>query len=158
MIHGLIYGNILRIHHLCTHPPDIHSKSQEFFTRLTQRGYSPIKITPIFKQAHINALSFLSRRNYPHHQPNIPPQNKLFIHLQYHPQDPNPHKIHQLWNSCVSHPAQQTPLRHIKNLHGNKINIEHLTIAYSRPPNLGNLFSIRKISGRGMNVSSFIVD
>ncbi len=158
MIHGLIYGNILRIHRLCTHPHDIQSKSQEFFTRLTQQGYSPFKITPIFKQAHINALSFLSRRNYPHHQPNIPPQNKLFIHLQYHPQDPNPHKIHQLWNSCVSHPAQQTPLRHIKNLHGNKINIEHLTIAYSRPPNLGNLFSIRKISGRGMNVSSFIVD
>ncbi|KAL7479468.1 hypothetical protein ACHAW6_005197 [Cyclotella cf. meneghiniana] len=131
MIHGLIYGNILCINHLCSHQYDIKSKLQKIFTRLIQSGYSPLKLTPIFKQPHIKVLSLLNRQNYPCQQPNRPPQNKLFIHLQNHPQHPNPHKIHHLWNSLVTHPIQQTPPQQIKNLHDNKIKIEHLTTAYS---------------------------
>ena len=81
MIQGLIYGIILRIHRLCSHQHDIQSKSQEFFTRLTKKGYSPLKLTPIFKQAHVKTISFLNRQNHPCQQPNKIPQNKLFIHL-----------------------------------------------------------------------------
>jgi hypothetical protein len=46
----------------------------------------------------------------------------------------------------------------MENIEGAKIPIKKLTIAYSRHPNLCNLFSIRKISTRGWEVSTYTTD
>jgi hypothetical protein len=82
---------------------------------------------------------------------------RIFFHLQYHPNDPNSKVIQRVWREQVMEPAGQRPLNQLTNYDNNKIPIDQLTIAYSRPPNLGNMFSTRKFhKRRGPKVSSFI--
>ena len=158
IINGLIYGHILRLYRLCSDKRDIdiQQKSKEFFTRLTLRGHSPATLTPLFQHAHKQAINYITQQHMPSAAKHQPPTTTTFLHLQYHPQDPNRHTIQQLWNSTVARPTHQTPLHNIKNLHGQPSNIDRLTVAYSRPPNIGNLLSVRKIQGRGVPVSSYI--
>jgi hypothetical protein len=155
MLSGLIHGNILRIHRLCSSPEDIKRKSTEFFTRLTHRGYTTKQLTPLFTSAHRRALLY---NPTPLPKNTLHNDNKLFFHLSFHPEDPKPSTIHKIWDSVVANPPDHRPLHHITNLHGVPITIDHLTIAYSRPPNLRNKFSIRNIVGRGRDVSSYLVD
>ena len=135
---------------------DIQQKSKQFFTRLTLRGHSPATLTPLFQHAHKQAINYITQQHMPSAAKHQPPTTTTFLHLQYHPQDPNRHTIQQLWNSTVARPTHQPPLHNIKNLHGQPSNIDCLTVAYSRPPNIGNLLSVRKIQGRGVPVSSYI--
>eukprot|EP00804_Cyclotella_cryptica_P009853 CCRYP_014145-RB/>CCRYP_014145-RB protein AED:0.31 eAED:0.31 QI:0/0/0/1/0/0/2/0/257 len=58
MLSGLVHGNILRIHRLCSSPEDIKRKSSEFFTRLTHRGYTTKQLTPLFTSARQRALLY----------------------------------------------------------------------------------------------------
>jgi hypothetical protein len=156
MLSGLIHGNILRIHRLCSSITDIQQKSSQFFTRLTHRGYTNSQLLPLFKSAHKKALLFNNNINT--HNTNHDTHNQLFFHLQFHPEDPKPPTIHKLWQSIVVNPPHNKPINELTNLHGNPISINHLTIAYSRPTNLRNKFSIRNIVGRGRDVSSYLVD
>jgi hypothetical protein len=156
MLSGLIHDNILRIHRLCSSLTDIQQKSTQFFTRLTRRGYTNSQLLPLFKSAHQKALLFNNHTNT--HNKNHDPHKQLFFHFQLHPEDPKPSAIHKLWHSIVTNPPHNQPINEITNLHGNPISINQLTIAYSRPTNLRNKFSIHNIVGRGRDVSSYLVD
>jgi hypothetical protein len=156
IINGLIFGHILRLHRLCSNKRDIQQKSQEFFTRLIQRGHPPDTITPLFHHAHRKATTFMTNQHITTAEQPKPPTNTVFLHLPFHPHDPNRHTIQNLWNTTVAKPIHQTPLFDIRNLNGHPTHINRLTIAYSRPLNLGNQLSVRTIHGRGMPVSSYV--
>lgn len=83
-----------------------------------QQGYHPSTLLPIFKKANIRALAYNTQKQSitashtttslpPQHQKSTPPC-QVFFHLQYHPQDPTPKQIHQLWNSTVTHSQVET--------------------------------------------------
>ena len=159
MISGLICGNILRFHRLCSSLPDIKEKTSAFRQRLLDRGYDPKTIDPIIINAHKNALAYQRRHNRPDYQTSPPPsttKNQVFFHLQYHPHDPKPHEIQHIWNELVAYPPHKVPLHNIQNRQKYEIPINKLTIAYSRPMNLRNQFSVRIIVGRGKDVSTYL--
>ena len=55
-------------------------------------------------------------------------------------------------------PPYERHLSQVKNTDGHKIGLRKLTVAYSRPLNLGNILSYRKIdSDSGPQVSSFAI-
>eukprot|EP00956_Cyclotella_meneghiniana_P003025 scaffold3732_cov79-Cyclotella_meneghiniana.AAC.2 len=70
--------------------------------------------------------------------------------------DPPSRKIQKLWRDYVSEPARESPLSEMKNKMGETVDIRKLIVAYSRPLNLGNRFSVRNIHGRGRDVSKFL--
>ena len=159
MISGLICGNILRFHRLCSSLSDIKEKTSTFRQRLIDRGYNSDIIDPIIADAHKKAIAYLRKHNRSDHQtspPPLNPPNQVFFHLQYHPQDPKPHEIQRIWNEQVAHPPHKVPLHKIQNLQHQEIPINKLTIAYSRPMNLRNQFSVRIIVGRGKDVSTYL--
>ena len=80
------------------------------------------------------------------------------LHLTYHPNDPPTKEIQQLWRDNVARPKGECPLRHCTNLDGEEVGFEQLVVAYHRPTNLGNLFSVRNIHGRGREVSSYLAE
>ena len=84
--------------------------------------------------------------------------NTVFFHLEFHPEDPTPRAIHRLWREYVSEPEGASPLRDMPNVFNEVVNLDRLTIAYSRPPNLRNRFSVGDIFGRGRDVSSYLVE
>jgi hypothetical protein len=76
MLNGLIFGNILRIHRLCSNPPEIHNNVKSFYKRLLNRGYSKNTLTPIFRKATHNALTFLARTPEDHEKRRNEKSNK----------------------------------------------------------------------------------
>jgi hypothetical protein len=149
-LQSLIFGNILRIHRLCSTPQEIRKHTRAFHQRLTNRGHHTATIT----------IAYTSRTHTEHatRQQLLKPKtdNTVFFHLQFHPQDPAARDLQHAWQQTVATPPNETPLSHLTNIDRITVPIQSLTIAYSRPANLRNQFSVRKIENRGRAVSTYL--
>ena len=149
---GLIMGNVMRMHTLCSCPKDIRSKLGLFYRRLMARGYNQEDIFPVFEKAIINARAHVKRGT---RKEVADGSKRVFFHLQYHPNDPTSSAIQKQWRLHMCYPPSEAPLPCVTNQHDAPIAIDQLTIAYSRPPNLGNLLSYRRLDKlNGPKVSS----
>ncbi|KAL7485665.1 hypothetical protein ACHAW6_011260 [Cyclotella cf. meneghiniana] len=160
MLSGLIHGNVTRIHRLCSSTKDIRIKTLAFYDRLTQRGYNKATLDPLFKRAITNAQKN-ANNTYTDHthqtQQNAVSKQNVFLHLQYHPQDPRAKEIQHVWERTITRPPGQPHISNMTNYEGARVPIDTLTIAYSRPPNLRNQLSIRTLRCRGQEVSTFLI-
>lgn len=158
---GLVFGQVLRIRRLCSKTDDADMKIGQFFTRLLARNHTGETLEPLFRRAEENAANYLHRSPEQHEairqQKAAESSSQVFFHLQYHPEDPPSRDIQCLWRDYVSHPQGELPLSEMENLDGAKVGFNKLVVAYSRPLNLRNRFSVRDIHGRGQPVSSFLV-
>ncbi len=157
----LVFGNVLRIHQLCSNVKDIVKEIKLLLHRLIDQDYQLFQLTPLFQQAMDNAKAHLrcstldhlrvqSKKKEAHHR-------RVFLHLPYHPANPSSKVIQKLWASNMASPHGQTPLHQVPNKQGYDIPIERLTIAWHRLPNLSNLLSYRKLNYcMGLKVSSFL--
>ena len=160
VLNGLVLGNTNRIYTLCSNQDDTKRLIKDFYARLADRGYTRDKLLPLFQKAHRLATR---PRSIPLSLSNIPPttettetNNRLFFHIRYNPFDPKSSRIQDLWKRTVLNPRQAVQLKHIRNLEGHRTEIDRLTIAYSRPLNLGNMLSYRNLDRlSGPPVSSY---
>jgi len=161
VLSGLMFGNVLRIYQLCSNATDIEKELKLFFHRLLDRGYQSNHLTPLFQQAIDNAKAYLQRTALEHlrakSKKETAHRRRVFLHLPFHPSNPSSKTIQKLWAERVANPPNQAPFTCLTNEQGYNIPIEQLTIAWHRPPNLGNLLSYRKLNNRtGLKVSSFV--
>ena len=149
---GLILGHTLRVHRLCSKHTDIHKELEEFYHRLVKRGYSPTSILPLLARAETDARDRVAHEKI---TPRIDKtkdksnDDALFFHLPFHPSNPPSSHIQSLWRDIIAKPSNGETLTSLTNYIGHKIPITKLIVAYSRPPNLGNLLSCRKVKPRG---------
>ena len=159
---GLIFGHILRYRRLCTFQKDADDKIKEFIERLIARGHSRAALLPLFQRAEENAAAYLARTPAEHeetrHKKLVENLNQIYFHFQYHPEDPPASAIQRLWQEYISEPPGDTPLAECLNLIDAPMGPKKLIVAYSRPRNLRNEFSVRDISERGRPVSSFLAE
>jgi hypothetical protein len=160
MLTGLIYGNILRIHRLCSTQHEIKIHTTAFYRRLHNRGYNSKTLQKFFHKATLNAQAYLNASTIDHdkrhHEKSTKTKRTVFFHLKYHPQDPPARDIQHIWEHTVTKPQGQPNINTMKNYDGANTPIDSLTVAYSRPLNLRNQFSVRNIQNRGQAVSSFL--
>jgi hypothetical protein len=152
---------ILRIHQLFSCATDIVQELKLFFHCLLDQGYQSSQLMLLFQQAIDNAKNYLPRTAMGHvrekSRKNTAHCRRVFLHPPYHPANPSSKSIQKLWCDVVATPKGQTPLHCLTNQQGYNVPIERLTIAWHRPPNLGNLLSYRKLENRtGLKVSSFV--
>ena len=144
---GLVFGQILRVRRLCSNKADADAKIQQFFSRLLARGHSRETLIPLFIKAEDNAKCYLNRTSSDHEarykQKVVDSQRQIYFHIQYHPEDPPTSEIQKLWRDNVPDPPNDTPLRLCTNCEGYEVGINKLVVAYSRPLNLRNRFSVR---------------
>jgi hypothetical protein len=157
---GLVLGKVLRIRRLCTDPQDADTKIREFLHQLLARGRSRDSLEPLFCRAEENTAAYLSRDPAERERLRLEKakaaKNQVYFHVQFHPDDPPAREIQELWREYVAHPAGDIPLPACTNDDGDECGIDKLVIAYSRPLNLQNMFSVCNIHGRGREVSSFL--
>ena len=151
---GLVLGNCHRIYSLCSSATDATMHLRNFFRRLLRRGYNHTTLLPLFRRAsdlHNNPRPFSDNKDVPH-------DTRMFFHLRYNPRNPPSAKLQRGFSSYIMHPPYEKHLTTIKNAEGHAIPIERMTVAYSRPHNLGNLLSYRKLDdSTGPPVSSFLI-
>jgi hypothetical protein len=117
-------------------------------------------LQPLFRRAEENALNYINRsaedRERLSKLKSIDSQNQVYFHLQFHPEDPPSRDIQRIWQEHVSHPKNETPLSLCKNLDDERVGFSKLVVAYSRPLNLKNRFSVCDIHSRGRPVSEYL--
>jgi hypothetical protein len=152
---GLIFGQVLRYGRLCSLQSDADEKTKEFFSHLTARGHKSSDFLPLFQRAEEN-----SPEEHETHRKQkwVDSQNQVYLHLQFHPEDPPSHAIQRLWKEQVSHPPGELPLPRLQNCVKDEVGFSKLVVAYSRPLNLRNRFSVRDITGRGKPASEYLAE
>ena len=160
VLNGLIFGQVLRIRRLCTYESDADAKIRQFFDRLIARGHSRDRLIPLFTRAEANAAEYISRsdadRELLAKKKLVSANEQVLLHLEYHPDDPPARDIQRLWQENVASPANELPVELMRNAGKQRVGFNRLVIAYSRPQNLGNQFSVRDIHGRGRDISSYL--
>ncbi len=159
---GLVFGQILRIYQLCSLSQDINKELSLFYKCLLNCGYTSTKLLPLFKKGINKAISNLS----------LSPEQRearmkakvgwlderIFLHLPYHPQNPSSGFIQSLWQNLIFLPPGQEELTKMTNHKGHHVPIKRLIVAYHRNPNLANLNSYCKLSAcTGLKPSTFII-
>ena len=154
LLPGIVFGTLFRIQTLCSSQEDRDTKTKAFFRRLIVRGYQADQIKPLFYKAIARAKTYTgpAERNN-----NGISRDLMIFHLRYHPQDPPSYKIQQAWRDFVSEPRYKPKLENLKNPKTKrKLGPQRLILAYSRPMNLGNLLTHRRLElDDGPQVSSY---
>ena len=143
LIAGIIKGMIHRINALCSDDSDKKQKLRLFFNHLLLRGWKKNVILPFFSQ--INNRRITQKDN-----------NKVHLHLQYHPNNPPSRTLQHLWQQRLLAPPAHRHLTDFNRGAGpGQIQLNRMVVSYSRPPNLGNLLSYRILPESGPQASSF---
>ena len=157
---GHIFGNVLRIFRLNSLEIDMIDDTVIFYRRFLQRGHKSDVLKPLFLKAIVNARKFLAtseaQRAANKAAKHEEATRRLYLHLEFHPQNPTSSTIQQLFNDTVLNPPGKQPFNKVDAGFGHKVPVDAMTIAYHRAPNLGDMFSYRNISKRnGPPVSSY---
>ena len=158
---GHIFGNVLRIFRLNSNESDIVQDVLEFYRRFTRRGHTHTILKPLFNKAIANARKYMetsqAQRDKRKQEQLEAARRRLYLHIEFHPQNPPPHVIQQLFTETVLRPPGETPLNQIRGSFGYNLPIDAMIIANHRAPNLGDTFSYRDISKRkGPPVSHYL--
>jgi hypothetical protein len=146
----------LRIFCLNSDEEDIVSDTVQFFRRFRLRGHQSESLKPLFLKAIKNAKTFIAKSDEQHEaskkEKAEAAKRRLYLHIEYHDQNPSPHQIQQLFSELVLHPQGKTPLNNMDSGHGGAtIPIDTMIIANHRAPNVGDMFSYRDI-GEKLNL------
>ena len=157
---SLVTGMVLRIFRLCSRQRDVTTWLTKFYGYLLARGYQNDATLPLLERGIENATKYMATTNEQRRWRKLAKEranNKIFLHLKYHPCDPPSPVLQRLWRRCVLHPPGKPHLTCLQNQFGERLPINRLVIAYGRHQNIGNLLSYRNISKRpGPKVSSYL--
>jgi len=133
-IKGTVYGLVRRYYHQNTYRKDYINFVGLLYHRLLQRGWDRGYIRGLV----LEATNKVEGRGYPNQHSPTPSlskddEDRLFIHLQYHPRDVSRSEIQQLYEE------------HCGPLFRQELGITKPTIAFSRPRNLGDWVTQAKL-------------
>ena len=150
---GLILGNYHRIFSLCSCKNDDSRHLQNFYLRLTHRGYQSKALDPLFKRPREIAST-----RHRHTTTVDNPDERIFFYIRYNPRDPPSTALQRSFYCNIMYPPFEQNLTTLVNLDKEPIPIQRMTVAYRRPLNLGNLFSYRNMKrAAGCTVSYFVI-
>ena len=156
---GLVIGNCHRIHTLCSDSTDKDHLLRQFFTRLRARGYPATTLAPLFERARLLALTpppLASITDTLALTDEDMMKKRIFFHIEYHPDSPRSSTLQEIWKTMIMQSTSEPHLSVVQNNNGHDIELDQMTVVYSRPRNLGNLLSSRNLHlTTGPPVSSY---
>jgi hypothetical protein len=155
VLYSHVCGNVLRIFRLNSDETDRIADTVQFIRRFKLRGHRLDSLKPLFLKAIENAKAFVAKsdtqRAADKEVKAEAARRRLYLHIEYHDQNPSAHQMQQLFSELVLRPFGKTPLNEMESGHdGAMIPIDAMIIANHRAPNLGDMFSYRDI-GRKIN-------
>ena len=114
---GLVSGNILRIHPLCSEQDDTDCCMKEFYVRFLVRGYQRDLLIPAFTKGITGARAFIKHGSVRQcvSEGDKDTQGCVFFHLTYHPRDPTSKSLQRQWHQHLLHPPWEPTLGRLKN-------------------------------------------
>ena len=131
-IKGTIFGLIRRYYAQNTYRHDFVHFCRLLYRRLLARGWERDFLRPLFMEA-CNIVSCKSSVNAAPTSAANDDENRLFLHLEYHPDDVSRSRIQELYQ------------QHLGEVLLDELGIPRPTIAYHRPKNIGDFVSRAKL-------------
>ena len=152
LLPGMVYGNLFRIHNLCSDPKDQQDRTRDFYNRLIRRGWKRDQLLPLFHKAIPKAKAYTGPSGDNAFDPGM-----VIFHSKFHPDDPPSGWIQSEWNRLVANPPGDIPLQDIQNpYNGHRSGYTRMVVAYKRHLNLGNLLSHKDLTKHpGPGASTF---
>ena len=104
----LIYVQILQIHCLCSKNSDIEKEIQLFFNCLIDQGYLCTKLLPLFEKGFDNTTTYISmmlEKRVARKKAKVGRSDeRIFLRIPYHPQNPSSGLIQRLWCDLIHSP------------------------------------------------------
>ena len=143
---GLLMGNTLWIHQLCTNENDIATKLEVFFDRLLYDVHQHKTLLPIFLKTIENARFYSLNSDDDtvaiKEAKQKAAERSVYLHVPFHPNNPSSSTIQSLRRVHVAAPTGELPLNMMQHDAGAEIPMDQLTIAFHRaliqkdcPPN-----------------------
>jgi hypothetical protein len=150
LLPGLVYGMINRFERLCSEPRDIATERWKLYYRLRARGWQRNQLLPVFTTA-LNGIKLKTLRKTlglpATDRPTEDDISPTFLHLEYNSANPTSQDFQRTWRkSFITINTDPRRITTLPNHKGNPLQFDRLIVAYSRPPNLGNLLSYRRLS------------
>lgn len=149
LLPGLIYGMLNRFERLISEPREIITERRRLYQRLRARGWPRNQLLPVFTTALAGMRLKTLRRTLGLPATDRPTDDisPTFLHLEYNPANPSSRDLQRVWrNSFITIDTDPRRITTLPNHEGNPLQFDRLIVAYSRPPNLGNLLSYRRLS------------
>jgi hypothetical protein len=137
ILRGMITGYITRVFRLTTTKTDCEASIRTFFRRLCDRGYTPCRLRPLFHDA-------LKRAQTSRCKPSDDNEERIFLHLEYHPYDPPSRVLQCLFRELLKSPANEPELSTLRNKNNVPNGINRMIVAFKRPRNLKNTLFPRR--------------
>jgi hypothetical protein len=152
VLRGLLIGMTKRIYALMTELPEREQALQRLFLRLRNRSYNPFILSPLFQlaisKAHLRRATATDSND---------DEERCFLHLTYHPQDPSSQSIQNIFRKTLLKPPGEPSLPDLRSFKGARLETNRMIVAYRRPHNLKNLLLPRTLKEPDDKpVSSFI--
>ena len=145
-IKGTVFGLVRRYYAQNTFRRDFVRLVSLLYRRLIDRGWERAVIRSLILEACHTVQRKAQSQAAPPTQPSTASlENRLFIHLRYHPDDIPRRRVQELYQE------------HCGELLSRELRIERPTIAYSRPKNLGDLITKAKLHQAPGESSSIIL-
>ena len=147
IIQGTVYGLLQRYYYQNSRHSDYKHFSNLLFTRLVARGWDEAVLEKIFftAQEKIKSNPILPATPTDVSSASEEEQERIFFHLQYHPEDIPKADVRRFWSEELEEVIKE------------EIGIELFTIAYSRAPTIGSVVSKAKLyQVSGKEVSTYI--
>ena len=144
---GTIYGLLSRYHAQNTYRDDYLYFVRLLYRRLLARGWERKLLRDFFLESS-SRIEERSRRpcnSTTPPPPEIKDEERLFIHVEYHPDDISRKRIQELYS------------KHCAELFQDKLDIKRPTIAYSRPKNIGDYVTTAKLHQAPGQTASIIM-
>ena len=143
MMKGIIYGLMRNYRRQNTKDADYNTMVIKLFHRHVARGWNKAVMKDYILTAHSKisqlAMSQPTRLptgtppNMPTPSPTITNKERLFIHMEYHPNDIPKKSVRAIYEHCCKSTFEEV------------LDIQQTTIAYSRPPNLKDTLTKAKL-------------
>ena len=156
---SLIFGLLQTYKQQNTNPDDFQQMAKLLFHRLIARGYNPEELKRLFLEAAYR-LDHMPKNpsKKPKDNTNNPSMDKeIFYKTRYHPRDISRLEIRNAYKETCDKQSQSAPhgLKQIITRNGNKMQIEKLTIAYTRDNNIRDMLIPSKLhQPKGIDVES----
>ena len=160
-IQSLIYSQTRKYWFQNTNTNDFKNMVQTFFIRLINRGHNKDKLHKLFTKTSLAPYTFNHQHSFTDTTNQTPPRSNDSIYLKwrFHPDDLPRTTIRCIYHQTCANRSLTSPqgFRELPTNTGEMMNVNRLTIAYTRDRNLQDLFiSSRLHNSEKYSINKFI--
>ena len=131
ILKGSIVGTLYWYKRICSRINDFYEQTEKYFYRIISRGHKPSVVRNFFRETYDILPSIKPRKKPSPSELAVESKERVFIHLNYHPFEPNRRSIQAVAQKTLLCPENEPTLDNVSNGFGGRVGVKRLVVLYS---------------------------